>query len=181
MEIREKTTVPYGHHIFCKAHEAECQPMATAEPAALDEAAWRLVDGINRSVNRSIKPKSDAAVHGAIEVWSYASTYGDCEDYALHKRRRLIDAGFAPSNVLLTMVRLRSGVAHIVVTLRTTGGDVVLDSQRDDIRRWNDTGYQILKTQAPEHAAVWRSVGGGTNDRNSWLPTASLNRRAATP
>jgi len=41
-----------------------------------------------------------------VERWSYPDDgYGDCEDYALLKRRMLIEAGWPREALLLTLVR----------------------------------------------------------------------------
>ena len=54
------------------------------------------------------------------EVWSYAdNNFGDCEDYALEKRRALIKH-IHPSNLLITVVRIPEGELHAVLTVINT-------------------------------------------------------------
>ena len=44
---------------------------------------------------------------------------GDCEDFVLLKRKKLIAGGFSPSDLLITVVRKPDGEGHAVLTLRT--------------------------------------------------------------
>jgi predicted transglutaminase-like cysteine proteinase len=162
MRIGAQTSIPYGHMIYCQSHPGNCAAHGVAGPRALSAGEWQKVETINLSVNRMLSPRSDMDSHGEQDVWTYARTHGDCEDYALHKRARLIAAGFHPSSVLLTMVRLPHGEAHIVTALRTADGDFVLDNMRDAIVPWRSTGYRFLKVQSPDHAGRWRGINGGT-------------------
>lgn len=163
MKIGEPTSIPYGHLVFCQAHPGECGRSALAGPAAMGRAHWDDVMRMNVAINNSLTPKSDMEIHGRQDVWTLADRYGDCEDYALNKRRALIKSGIAPSAALLTMVKLPSGEAHIVVTLRTDAGDFVLDSLKNEIKPWDATGYRFLKVQAPGNAGVWHRIAGGTD------------------
>lgn len=43
-----------------------------------------------------MKPVSDLDNYGSEEVWAYPEGSGDCEDYALEKRKRLSGAGLPP-------------------------------------------------------------------------------------
>jgi predicted transglutaminase-like cysteine proteinase len=167
MRLGGDTSIPYGHMVYCQQYAKNCAARPVSQPASMTRANWNAVQRINASVNAAITPRSDMEMHGQPDVWSYATSHGDCEDYALHKRRQLIAQGFHPSTVLLTMVRLRNGEAHIVVTLRTADGDFVLDNMRQEILAWNQTGYRFLKAQSPSHAGVWRTVSGGASAYSS--------------
>jgi predicted transglutaminase-like cysteine proteinase len=104
---------------------------------ALTQPRWRELVAINRAVNRAIKAQSDADQYGVAERWSMpileaqedgAQARGDCEDYALEKRARLLAAGWAPAAVLLAVAELPGGGRHTVVIARTDRGDIVLDN-----------------------------------------------------
>ena len=56
--------------------------------------SYSLAERINSDVNASVKYKTDLEQYGVPEFWTVAGKYGDCEDYALLKRKMLIDAGF---------------------------------------------------------------------------------------
>ena len=54
-----------------------------------------LAERINSDVNASVSYKTDLEQYSKPEYWVEANTFGDCEDYALLKRHRLIESGFA--------------------------------------------------------------------------------------
>ena len=87
----------------------------------------------------------------------------------LEKRRRLMKAGIAASDLLITVVRKPNGEGHAVLTLRTNDGDFILDNLNDDVLAWSDTPYTFLKRQASFDSGRWVKVETGTD-----LPVASL-------
>lgn len=153
-----ETSKPYGHFNFCKSRPAECAKQAKAGPEKLGGKRWNTLVSVNAAVNKAIKPVSDAKKFGKTEVWAYGGSSGDCEDYALTKRKKLISAGFKRSNLRLTMVRLRSGEAHTVLVVHTEKGDYVLDNLRNDVRLWNSAGYRFVKMQDGANSGNWLSI-----------------------
>jgi predicted transglutaminase-like cysteine proteinase len=154
----KETSKPYGHFNYCKSRPRECAKQAKAKPESLGGKRWSTMVAINVSVNKAIKPVSDVKKYGKTEVWAYGGSSGDCEDYALTKRRKLINAGFKPANLRLTMARLGNGEAHTVLVVRTEKGDYVLDNLRNDVRLWHAAGYRFLKMQDSVHAGSWLSI-----------------------
>ena len=99
---------------------------------------------------------SNVTIYGKDEVWAYPDQgVGDCEDYALEKRRQLAAKGISLSNLLITVVRKPDGEGHAVLTLRTDRGDFILDNLSDELRPWQKTGYRYLKRQATTHTGRW--------------------------
>ena len=49
--------------------------------------SYSVAERINRDVNASVKYKTDLAQYGTPEHLVGANTLGDCEDYALFKRK----------------------------------------------------------------------------------------------
>ena len=95
-----------------------------------------------------------------VERWSYPDDgYGDCEDYALLKRRILIEAGWPREALLLTLVRGADGEGHTVLTVTTDKGDYVLDNQNENVVAWTETGYRFVKRQSQSDPNVWVSLG----------------------
>jgi len=91
---------------------------------------------INRAINLAIKPVSDLAQYGAIDVWSsplatFAKGAGDCEDYAIAKFVALRLAGIPAEDVKLLILHdtLRNE-DHAVVAARLDGGWLTLDNRR---------------------------------------------------
>ncbi|HET7413347.1 MAG TPA: transglutaminase-like cysteine peptidase, partial [Pararhizobium sp.] len=90
MTITGRTSQPIGHYDFCRRYPAEChQISASARPMALTPEKWQTMLDVNYQVNSTIKPETDMQVYGVQEHWAYPTTAGDCEDYALLKRRLL--------------------------------------------------------------------------------------------
>ena len=55
----------------------------------------------------AVKPVSDLDNYGSEEVWAYPEGRGDCEDYALEKKKRLSEAGLPPGNLLQVRIKTR--------------------------------------------------------------------------
>ena len=88
------TSQPIGHYEFCRVNPDECSiRMRHRGPVVLTEALRAAVAGINVAVNEAVRPMSDFDIYGRDEVWAYPDQgVGDCEDYVLEKRRRLMAA-----------------------------------------------------------------------------------------
>ncbi len=101
------TSPPIGWVQFCQENPNECVSRNLA-PATiqLTETSWRRIVKINADVNNEIQAMTDQEHWGMPEVWSYPTDgKGDCEDYVLEKRRRLVEAGFPINALLITVVR----------------------------------------------------------------------------
>lgn len=83
---------------------------------------------------------------------------GDCNDYAVTKRHQLTAEGWPARAVLLSEVATASGEHHVVVVVRTSGGDLVLDNLTDRIVPWFEKPYQWVRIQAPENPNYWMSI-----------------------
>lgn len=154
------TSQPIGHYEFCKRFASECsiRPRDSG-PVIVTDALWNQISTINKAVNAAVKPMSDYDVYGQDEYWAYPEqSVGDCEDYVLEKRRQLNALGISLSNLLITVLRKPDGEGHAVLTVRTNRGDFILDNLNDELRAWNETGYQFLKRQAANHTGRWVTI-----------------------
>ncbi len=164
------TPPPFGYVRFCLRDPSHCQagtrklsrPRAT--PLRLSE-----LDAINRLVNGAIEPVTDAQLYGQEEYWTMPNTKGDCEDYALLKRKMLIERGWPASALLLTVVRDELGDGHAVLTVRTSQGDFILDNKVAEVLRWHETGYHFIMRQSYVDPQQWRSLDPGANKRSTML------------
>ena len=163
MVIGDVTSQPIGHYDFCQTHRNECGPNRNVGPAALTAANWTMVRSVNTTVNETITPMTDKEIYGKDEVWAYPTTAGDCEDFALLKRRILIQRGISPANLLITVVRKPDGEGHAVLTLRTTDGDYVLDNLNSEVKPWFQTPYSFIKRQASNNAGRWVTIENGND------------------
>lgn len=156
------TSIPIGHVDFCKRYRAECGPNATiaaAEP--LTEIRWQQLVAVNNGVNSEIVPVTDSDYYNIGELWDYPDGYGDCEDFALAKRRDLIQMGWHPSTLMIAVVRQQNGDGHAVLLARTDHGDLILDNLEARILVWNETPYQFVKRQSQAHAGEWVLIDDG--------------------
>lgn len=150
---------PYGFVRFCDSHPQHCRSnwqgadRFEATPARLSQ-----LDEINRLVNASVEPITDYEAYGVEEFWTLPTSVGDCEDYALLKRERLIELGWPESALLLTVVRDEQGDGHAVLTARTVHGDFVLDNKIDEVKIWNATSYQFVMRQSFVNPRAWVSL-----------------------
>lgn len=158
------STQPVGHYEFCQASPRECAKTRYAGPVQLTRSLWATIIDVNNIVNTMVTPRTDMEMWGVEERWSYPTgNYGDCEDYALEKRRRLIKAGVPASNLLITVVRQPNGDGHAVLTINTSMGDFVLDNLEPRVLAWTETDYRFLKRQSSKHAGMWVSIDDGRN------------------
>jgi len=159
LKTGSETTRPYGHVEYCSRKPFDCRgrsAQAQLPPARLD-----VLRGVNAAVNRAIKPVSDQAAFGRKEYWTSKTRAGDCEDFALAKRTRLLGKGFKPSQLLLTMGH--NGIEpHVVLLVRTRDGDYVLDNLVDEVNPVQSARVRFLKIQSPDHGGQWLRVTGKT-------------------
>lgn len=147
--IGGQSRAPMGWIEFCRTSPAHCTT-DTREPerVALDTETWRLISSINRKVNADIEPVTDKEHWGVVERWSLPDDgRGDCEDYALLKRKLLAEAGLPRRALLMTVVIDETGGGHAILTVRTDRGDFILDNKRNAILGWTATNYRFVKRE----------------------------------
>jgi predicted transglutaminase-like cysteine proteinase len=129
---------------------AALQFLAIVDNAKARDGRARLGE-INRAINLAIRPMSDLAQYGAIDVWSsplvtFASGAGDCEDYAIAKFAALRHAGVSPDDLRIVIMHdtLRDE-DHAVAAARLDGHWLMLDNRRmamvedADVRNYRPT------------------------------------------
>ncbi len=160
MSVGDLTSQPIGHYEFCQRLPQECAIRPTDRSRLrMDATVKSLVADVNLTVNQQVRPMSDLEIYGRDEYWTYpTSGVGDCEDYALEKRRQLAEAGISLANLLITVVRKEDGEGHAVLTVRTEGGDYILDNLNDEMKLWSETSYRFLKRQDSAHTGRWVSL-----------------------
>lgn len=148
---RGGTNPPAAFLIFCLKNPNHCRGGGRSQLALTDEMMATL-NVVNRAVNRSIRPRNERA-----DKWDVNVSAGDCEDYALTKRARLIDMGLPASALRIATAKTRSGVGHAVLVVRTNQGDLVLDNLNSRIRVWNQTGLRWI-AMSGSNPRVWSAV-----------------------
>jgi len=155
-----RAEAPIGYLDFCNANPVDCFPEGPVlERVALTAEKWKDLVALNKEINYAIKPISDTTLYGVIEHWTYPDTgRGDCEDYVLLKRRKLMELGWSQSALLITVVRDENGEGHAVLTVRTTKGDFILDNKHSRISSWHRTPYVFIKRQSGKDPRQWVSL-----------------------
>lgn len=167
------TSIPVGHAEFCNSRPDECR--ANANPVAmvsLTEGLWQQLLSINAGVNQHVVPVTDQDLYQVAEFWTYPNGYGDCEDYALAKRRELVNAGWPASTLLMAVVKQANGEGHAVLMVRTDRGDLVLDNQVGSVDLWSQTPYKFIKRQSQADAGQWVDM---IDTRDIVVATAAIN------
>src|SRR5262245_27218918 len=155
------TSPPIGWAEFCIEYAPECDTTPSVpRDVVISARAWAELKRINVAVNTTIKPMTDMDHWGVAERWNYPDDgYGDCEDYALQKRKLLMQVGWPREALLMTVVRDHNGNGHAVLTVKTDRGEYILDNQTNDILFWADTGYRFVKRQSQSDPNLWVSLG----------------------
>jgi len=126
---------------LCDGDRERCVSPAALQLLAIVDVA-RARDGrarlgeINRAINLAIRPMSDLAQHGEIDVWSsplvtFTSGAGDCEDYAIAKFVALRLAGVSPDDLRIVIMHdTIHHENHAVAAARLDGHWLTLDNRR---------------------------------------------------
>ncbi len=185
-ESREVARAPKGWVGLCKRYSEECAgPNGTPRVVELNGESWKELVAINNSVNSTIKPLSDAKhwykLLGVTERWDYAEDgYGDCEDYALLKRKKLMALGFPREALRITVVWAsgpKGDEGHAVLMVRTSKGDFVLDNRQDEVMLWHKTRFDFVKWQSAEDPNRWVYIDKVTADARRHRATIATAAR----
>ncbi|MEJ1157531.1 transglutaminase-like cysteine peptidase [Prosthecomicrobium sp. N25] len=156
---RGPVLAPMGHVAFCLKIPTECRkPDGTSGPVDLTADRRAELVAVNEAVNRTIAPRHDRSGPGVIDQWTLAPRAGDCEDYAITKRSRLIERGWPASALRLAIGRTSAGEGHAVLVIRTASGDLVLDNRTDAILPWYATDIRWVSMQSSEDPRFWREI-----------------------
>jgi predicted transglutaminase-like cysteine proteinase len=170
-------------HIETPPAALEAAPAVAMETrVALTRDNLKLLQRINRRINKAIRPATDQALYGIWDVWSEPlrqtetavgrppKVYGDCEDYVLEKRRALIAAGLPARALSIGVARNARGDIHAVLLVQTDRGEFVLDNLSPWILAWEDVGYSWVMRQVNGDAKDWRRIETGNGiAKGQWL------------
>ena len=174
---------------LCEGDRERCASPAALQFLTIVDAA-KARDGrarlgeINRAINFAIRPMSDLAQYGEIDVWSsplasLARGAGDCEDYAIAKFVALSRAGLSPDDLRIVIMRdTIRGEDHAVAAARLDGHWLTLDNRRlamiedaqvrnyqptfvidrDDVKRYEEAPAHVL---ADRHLVSQATIPSG--------------------
>jgi predicted transglutaminase-like cysteine proteinase len=144
------TLTPFQHVRFCLRYPSDCKSNpAENDHIDLDAETSELLKRVNHSVNMSIIPTRKSYGRNLGDGWTIAPDMGDCNDYAVTKRHKLIEKGL-PSKALR--------LAVVVLVVVTKKGDIVMDDLTEVIRPWQSTDYDWLKIQSATDSKFWHEI-----------------------
>jgi len=153
----------------------QCVTSQNNAPAVhLDLGTQAVLDTVNQSVNRSIWPESDERHYGVAEFWDIPKDgYGNCHDYALTKRKQLIDAGLPERALRIAIVVTPRENRHAVLTVTTDRGDLVLDNLNDAVKPWSEVDYQWIERQDNDGGLGWVNLSTALAMNGADKPTSA--------
>lgn len=145
---------------FCKRYPKDCKVSGMAfrpKPVELTKARKAELIMVNREVNHAISPKEN--VNGVMaEEWLVSPRAGDCNDYAVTKRHKLLARGWPSRSLLLAEVVTPSGEHHLVLVVRNREDDLVLDNLNAQVRSVSQVQYEWVRAQETKNPKFWSTV-----------------------
>ncbi|TPP03698.1 transglutaminase-like cysteine peptidase [Rhizobium glycinendophyticum] len=145
---RTASPAPLQMQLFCLQNPQDCKA-SKSKLVSYTPRVQKLLHMVNASVNASIIPRNEK-----IDVWSINPRYGDCDDYVMTKRHRLIKAGIPASALRVAMVRTRWGEGHAVLLVKTDAGEYVLDNLKKTVVQRKRTAYSYVSVSG-SNALAW--------------------------
>ena len=155
------TLPPMAFTQFCLRYADQCKPQRMVfrgGPARLTAERWQDLRSVNKTVNAAIIPERNTEGLAG-EKWLIGPSSGDCNDYAVTKRSELLARGWPTRTLLLSEVVTGWGEHHLVLVVRTSEGDLVLDNMTSQIRPWARAPYKWVRIQTPKDPNYWASLG----------------------
>jgi predicted transglutaminase-like cysteine proteinase len=154
------TLPPMAFTQFCLRYAGQCKPqqiLFRGGPVRLTAERWEDLKDVNNSVNAAIIPERNTEGLAG-EKWLINPASGDCNDYAVTKRAQLLERGWPARDLLLSEVVTPWGEHHLILVVRTSMGDLVLDNMSHQIRPWTRVPYQWVRMQTPKNPNYWASL-----------------------
>lgn len=144
LPVRRVGKPPAQYVEFCNANPGHCD-MVGASVLVHSDALMQVIAHVNREVNAAYRLVPDLEAHDAEDLWSYPSRgMADCEDFALEKRKRLVERGLARAALTIGIVQQKKLLCwHVVLLVETSIGTYVLDNITDDILPWSQSQYNF--------------------------------------
>ncbi len=156
-------------------------PFATVQaqpgrPFVLSAERMTQLQQVNSHVSSTIREVSDLEQYGREDVWVLpTSGKGDCEDFAMLKRKMLLERGWPSSALSITVGATAQGEAHAVLLVSTAHGQYVLDNLTSSILSPERTGHVF---HARQSGRSWISASGErTGEPVADLPVAQVVSR----
>lgn len=173
MHLRGLTSSPVGYVELCRRLPEQCVVERQVRDFALTQARLSQLADVNLEINRRVVAVTDQQLYGVPELWTMPTKSGDCEDYVLLKRKRLMELGWPSGALLITVVFDEKREGHAVLIIRTGESDLVLDNKTDQIMSWEMTSYTYVKRQSESDPNQWVAIG----DDRAGRPASTASKR----
>ena len=150
--LRRSALAPMAYVEFCVKNRDLCV-VSKEKEVKLTTVSLAILKRVNREVNQAILPLNDKG-----DVWQVNVRSGDCEDFALTKKARLLKLGFPANALRMAVAKTRRGEGHAVLIISTDRGDLVLDNRDNIILPYNDTDLRWVKVQGRNNPLLWHEV-----------------------
>jgi len=160
ISFSDYTLPPMAYTQFCIRYADQCREPKVrfrAGPIHLTAERWDDLTEVNKSVNSSITPEPNTEGLAA-EKWLINPMNGDCNDYAVTKRAELLARGWPSRALLLSEVVTSWGEHHLILAVRTSAGDLLLDNLTPQIRPWSRAPYRWVRMQTPKNPNFWATL-----------------------
>lgn len=148
---------PFAHVRFCVENPDHCTRRRVSirkRSVALTESRMRQLETVQRQVNAAIIPTPDSSGPFG-DRWTLNPRRGDCDDYAVTKRARLLELGWPSNALLLTQLSFSQKESHLVLTVMTGSGAFVLDNLEARVVPATAAMRVIEKIQSPANPERW--------------------------
>jgi predicted transglutaminase-like cysteine proteinase len=166
---------PVGWQRLCATSNDYCNTEPSRVAGPVDSKARELLAAINTEVNAAIEARDEP---DGQDAWRLAPPVGDCEDYALTKKQRLIDAGWPGETLRFATVLTETDEYHAVLVVEHADGRLVLDNRFTVVQELGAVeafGYRLVAVEGEGTGGTWRLtplgsvvamlLGGGTASR----------------
>lgn len=155
MITRRETIPPFAFAKYCAQQLSACEKQGESNIMTLSPDKRAFLQRINVQVNNEIVYRDD---NGQDDDWRSNVKFGDCEDYALTKRQRLLSAGWPSGALRLATARTKTGEGHTVLVVTTSAGDLVLDNRTNIVKPWFATQLRWIKIQSANNPQQWEAL-----------------------
>jgi predicted transglutaminase-like cysteine proteinase len=160
ISFSDYTLAPMAYTQFCIRYADQCREPKVrfrAGPVHLTAERWDDLTEVNKSVNGTITPEPNTEGLAA-EKWLINPMNGDCNDFAVTKRAELLAHGWPTRALLLSEVVTSWGEHHLILVVRTSAGDLLLDNLTPQIRPWSRAPYRWVRMQTPKNPNFWATL-----------------------
>ncbi|MFK3781082.1 transglutaminase-like cysteine peptidase [Agrobacterium sp. NPDC089420] len=152
MTTTRPTIAPIAFAKFCDNAADQCIRIGDRDTVELTKQKRAELQRINAEINTAISYVGE--LDGEDE-WKLNPASGDCDDYAVTKRQRLLRAGWPSGALRIATARTPTGIGHAVLVVSTSQGDLVLDNRTNVVKPWKSVDLKWIKIQSHENPRVW--------------------------